>query len=140
MKYLILLLLSAVVSKADVLKLNFVEQSALIQALAALDGSSKLDASNNRVQVPYDFSGSTRLIIAKDITALRASITIVQTAVKNAGIVDGMKETDAQKKTLEEILNTKSDVPLTKLTESDLRVDVNPIPGTVLSSLTPIIK
>jgi hypothetical protein len=116
-------------------------------ALALLDGSTRLDKDNAQVQIAYQFKGSVRFAISRDIAALsdaqKTIITSWQTYLKGAGITDESKETDAQRAQVASILTTPIDVDITKFSEDDLvpkDSDINPIPPSVLTRLLPIIK
>jgi len=136
--------LSAICRASDAVKLNLSQQAELLGGLNALDGTVKLDRDNIRVAIAYDFSGATRIAIAHDITAVKASIQTVQDAwkayLKASGITDETKETADQRAEVVKIQTALSEVSLVKISADDLRVDVNAIPPTAISALKPILK
>ncbi|HEY1791567.1 MAG TPA: hypothetical protein VGG34_01500 [Opitutaceae bacterium] len=138
------LLLAAVTVRADNIKLNFVQQTGVLQALQGLDGTARLDKENTKVVVGFDFAGSTRIAIMKDITALQAGLQTVREAeahyMKGHGIAEVKSATPEQLAAMDEIANTPSDVTLIKFSTDDLRLDSNAIPGSVLAALAPLIK
>jgi hypothetical protein len=123
----------------------------LRQALTALDGVPTPITVEGKTQVylkNYEFSGSTRFKIGKNLSVLRPLAEVVeksidavirQYAVPKEGTTDKMipqekvAEYNAERET---ILDIETEVAITKLTEEDLKLDVNAIPGSVLSILS----
>jgi hypothetical protein len=152
MKHLILalaLLVSPIASHAaakpsDVIKLDLPHTQDLIKALVALDGSTRLDKDNAQVQIAYSFPSTVRIAISHDIKALtdhqQEFLDSWKAYLKGAGITDEAKETDAQKKEIQDLLSTATEVKVILLSEDDLESKDNPIPPTVLTRLLPLLK
>ena len=148
-----LLLISASALGAEPIKLKVSDLLALQQGLAAFDGQQKVvlqgDAPAKVVLTPYELSGKVRWVIAQDLAALQPQAKAVDEA-RNAllkqigGEFGTIPSTDTARiskftAAYNEVLNQSVTVELTKIALADLKLDANPLPPTVLSSLTPII-
>lgn len=128
-----------------------IEQSLNISsALMSLDGQEKIIKDGDKeksVKVPYQLSGNTRLAIAKNMTKLNEiakSYNDARTALVGQFSVDGKIEpnSDNEKKftiEMKKVIATEQHLDLTKIKISDLNLDANQIPGTVLALLNPIL-
>jgi ABC-type transporter MlaC component len=136
--------LHAAAKPSDTLKLNLPKTQDLIKALLALDGSTRLDKDNAQVQVGYSFPAATRIAVSHDIKALtdhqQEFLDSWKAYLKGAGITDETKETDAQKKEINDLLSTDTEIKVILLDENDLESKDNPIPPTILTRLLPLIK
>jgi len=136
-------------------RLTVQQEINLEQALAALDGHqvvAKVNGQDAVVTVSYDFSGAVRWKILDDIGLLEPKLEAWQKA--NKAIIDRISggkgfiaQTDgAGQSAYSSAVNdamTHVDETSPKLetfTRSDLDLDRNPIPGTVLNALAPILQ
>lgn len=136
-------------------KMTLAKANDVLNALLALDGYDKEikdGASSKSVHVFYDLSGNLRLLIAGDIDALKAPIA--QFSKARQGLVDqaggsGKTGDDYAKwmaspegvkaaKDVQALLDTEGNYTLGKIKDAELKLDVNPIPASVLSMLSPI--
>lgn len=148
MKTLLSFLLIAVSLTASTVKVSYTDANNLVASLSALDGSTKLDASNHPVVVAYDFGGPTRLHIAKDIQALREALAPYQEAAKGLMKAEGVADVSKASKDQVEKINAEwaktiaapLSVNLDTITSDELKLDTNSIPGTVIAGLSPILK
>jgi hypothetical protein len=138
---------AAAVQAKDSLKLDFFQVRDAISALSQLDGNTKLDRDNNAVRIAYDLSGRTRMAIARDLKTLREAFGVYSDAWKGylhaQGIVDETKETEIQAKYVNDLLRAAVPLQLERFDESDFVKpddDKNPVPGTVLEALLPLLK
>jgi len=143
---LILFALTGCLAHAVQFSLTFTQAANLLGGLKGLDGYTKLDANNRSTPVMYDFSGNTRKAIRKDIAALQPKIDELTTVNRDimvaAGIVDMNKATvDQVAVTNKKWADATKDpiiVDLDVITEADLNLDSNPIPGSVTAALVVI--
>jgi len=147
------LLISASALCAEPIKLKVSDLLALQQGLAAFDGQQKVvpqgDAPAKVVLVPYELSGKTRWIIAQNLAALQPQVkaaddarnALVKQIGGEAGTIAAVDSAKVSKFTAayNEILAQPLTVELTKVKLEDLKLDANPLPPTLLSSLNPII-
>ena len=147
------LLLSASALCAEPIKLKVSDLLALQQGLAAFDGQQKVvpqgDAPAKVVLVPYELPGKTRWAIAQDLAAIAPALKAADEARNallkqiggEAGTISSSDTVRISKFTAayNEVLNQVVTVELTKIPSADLKLDANPLPPTVLASLTPII-
>jgi hypothetical protein len=116
----------------------------LRQALTALDGAPTPVTIEGKTQVylkPYEFAGTTRFKIGKNLSAVKSIAELVDKAS------DGITRQYAVKGTIpaelvpeyhddrEKLLNLETEIELTTLAEADLKLDINAIPGSVLGIL-----
>lgn len=128
---------------------------ALLAAHQALDGHEKIvrDAQGERaVTTPYTLGGLTRLALAQNISAIEGVVRGFEKVRKDlirqhAGETGSFDETDEGRAALARcnrevatILEQEREVSLARIKSEDLRLDQNPIPGTVLSGLMPILQ
>lgn len=140
----------SVSAKAEPLKLTVEQALNISSALMALDGQERSIKENDKdrvIKTPYQFSGSTRLIIARDMAVLNEvakTYNDARIALVNQFAIDGKIEpnSDNEKKftiEMKKIIATEQDINLTKIKAADLNLDSNQIPGTVLALLNPIL-
>ena len=119
------------------------------QALTALDGHpTPTSIENTKASVylkPYDFTGSIRFRIGRILSTLNViaqDIEKASDAIAKKYAVDNIIPAPVVAAYTQErnnLLDIENDVEITKLTEVDLKLDINPIPGSVLSVLNAII-
>lgn len=119
------------------------------QALTALDGHpTPTSSENTKASVylkPYDFTGSVRFRIGRILSTLNVIAQDIEKAsdeVAKKYAVDNIIPAPAVAAYTQErnnLLDIENDVEITKFTEADLKLDINPIPGSVLSVLNAII-
>lgn len=131
------------------MKLTVREAMNALAGLGALDGTQRVvkEGAAERVVVePNKLDGPFRFTLARNIHKLRAVSEAHDTA-RNALIkeLSGGGEKVPDERLVEfgdrykAILEMTEDVALTKITEADLKLDVNPIAATTLSLLVPLI-
>jgi hypothetical protein len=125
----------------------------LDRGLAGLDGAFKVvtdprTGKDEKVPVAYEFTGKVRFAIARNLTAIKPAIEALAKAKQAIGEeIGGKGATDikgdaaiaAFNKKWNEVLNEPVTVDLQRLTESDLNLEKNQIPGTTINALAPII-
>lgn len=119
-------------------------------ALIALDGQSLPvggeNAKSGVYMKPYDFTGSVRFRIGRMLSIIKpiaADVDKACDAIVTKYAVDNLIPPEYVRKYHAErsdLLDIETDVEITKLTEADLKLDVNPIPVSVLSVLNSIIE
>ncbi len=125
-------------------------------ALGQLDGLQQAvrnGATSAVINVPYDFKGSLRRIIYRNHAILRAEIDAFNLAsqaewrriVGDRARLDETVAADAALKAeydqkMRELQNEEVEIGLKYIQEDALNLDKNPIPGSVLSMLEPIIE
>lgn len=122
----------------------------LLVALRELDGYTKIVMEGGRetsVQASYVFTAATRFTLAKNIAKLQPLAKAYQDAFNakvkeiSGGESKVPKEKEAQfLEELRPLQEQEEEVELTKITEADMKLEVNPIPGSVLANLLPIIQ
>lgn len=129
------------------MNINTIKINELLEAYAALDGQQipvQTSDKNTRIILqPYNFSGSVRIKIAKNIFNLKLALEPINSALREAGKAahansDGTIPTEFVAGYLvarDEILRELNEVNLVELTASDLNLDENKIPATLLSVL-----
>jgi hypothetical protein len=124
-----------------------VEQALNISAaLRALDTYEAKDKDGKSYAAPYTFSGVTRMAIAVDLEKTSAVLKtyqatlneVIKTMSGGTGTVPGNKMADYNVEVLK-MLAAPAGVSLTRIKQADLKLDENPIPGSVLGLLLPII-
>ncbi len=124
-----------------------VEQALNISAgLRALDSYQARDKEGKPYASPYNFSGVTRMNIATNIDRVGAVLKtyqatlneVIKTMSGGTGTVPGDKMANYNVEVLK-MLAAPAGVSLAKIKEADLKLDENPIPGSVLGLLLPII-
>jgi hypothetical protein len=151
MKKLILLVSLFVASLASAATLTVAQALELRAGATALDGQTQVvpqgESPAKIVLVPYKLTGDTRWKIASVLTALKPLLdtfdSVRQSVAKSTGAdVDPKNEAKAAAFSTE--INTqlqrKDEVKLPVLTKAELNLNDNPIPGSVLAALQPIIK
>jgi len=118
----------------------------LRQALIALDGlptPTSLENRNAQTYLkPYDFTGTVRFRIGKTLNALKPIAEAIEKAgdaVTRKYAVDNIipgPMVSAYTTERTELMDVENEIDIPKLTEADLKLDVNPIPGSVLSILS----
>jgi hypothetical protein len=140
--------------------LSVAQALSILQAMRGLDGhvvTVKQNGVDTQVVQPWDFgSGSFRLRIAKNIAALgqveqdleTTRQGIVRELLKSVPDVDGKRPTnipdgspqyDELQRQYREALNAGAAVTLFRVKASELKLDRNEIPITVLSAMEPIL-
>lgn len=118
--------------------------------LAALDGYQKIikDGERERIaQELYKLGGGLRLCIAKNKNRIETILTAFQKARndliyqygKGTAVVPDDKA-EAFSKDERPMLEMEHDIEISEIDVDQLKLDENPIPGTVLSALMPILK
>jgi hypothetical protein len=128
----------AVASETKSLSLTTNEVANLAAALVALDGSDKIvkDGLQDKiVKAPYNLGAGLRLVVAHDLTTARGLLTEFQLAASGMQKTDG----DKAKGEIEILAMQKQQVQLTTIDISELMLDQNQIPPSVLSGLSPIL-
>lgn len=136
---------------ADASKLTVAQALNLLTALRNLDGHLviiKQNGGEGTVMVPWEFgSGALRLAIAHDIDVLTPNEKALGEArrsiLKELGdIKPGSKEAEEFSRQIEQAMSTPAlgAAELTHIKASDLKLDKNEIPVTVLSALGPILE
>ena len=154
MKTLLLSLLLALSLHAEQIKLKASDCPELLASLNALDGSERVvdqgkEAPAKVVRLSYDFAGKTRFAISRNIAALKATVQVLddtRTMLIKQAAGGAMEIKSDEKDKQAAFLKLWSDalaqpvmLDLQRLKEEDLKLDANPIPGTVLAGLTPIL-
>lgn len=153
----IILLFVALASglNAESLKLKYAQLAELGSALTALDGAQRVvpqgeDKPAAVVFTAYEFSGKTRLAIARNVGALKAPLQAFedtrQALLKQ--VSPGAPEKVAGDPDLvakfallwAEATKDPVTVDLTKLSEDELKLDANAVPPSILTALLPILK
>jgi hypothetical protein len=128
----------------------------LSTAIRNLDGHMvvvKQNGADNVIMIPWDFgSASLRLRLAANLTILEAAaknvegvrVSTIQEITKKAGIAEikpGSPEYDEFQRQYAELLEgpAPGTEALARIKASELKLDVNDIPVTVLSALAPIL-
>lgn len=111
------------------LNLTATDLQVLQLGLNALDGYHKVikntQGQEQDVLVAYDVAGATRLAIAHDEFAIQAVFADYRQA--KSGVTDMTK--------VQEILDTKRPIELDLIDAAALKLDINPIPASVLASV-----
>lgn len=146
-----------VVSRAEEAPISVRDALGLISGLRNLDGHAvviKQNGQDGTVIVPWEFgSGSLRLRISNDLTLLatvertadEARVGIVKELLKQNGGGDAIKPgtpaMDEFQRQYEQVLNApaKGLQDLGRIKTSELKLDKNEIPVTVLQALRPIL-
>lgn len=115
-------------------------------ALEALDRYDRVSSDGKVVSMPYVFELRTRLDIAHDLEEARAVRRAYQAAVQariakmaGGGAAVPPDQQGAWVVENEAMLRASSGVRLRRIKISDLKLDENPVPATVLSVLLPIL-
>lgn len=130
------------------MKMKISEASALLSALSALDGYERvIKEGGNEKSVRDSYKlGPARLTIARNIRALREVVEDFQRA-QNALIIEesgGTGSVDPKTNPegaarvaveIQKMVETEHAIALLPISEADLKLDVNPIPPSVLASL-----
>ena len=119
----------ALAGERQTVNLNAEEMQQLMLGFNALDGYHKViknaQGQEQDVLVAYDVSGATRVAIAHDEFAIQAVFADYRQA--KSGVTDVAK--------MQEILETKRPVEIDLIDLVSLKLDVNPIPASVLASV-----
>lgn len=132
------------------MKLTYITAIECHGALSSLDGTPKVIIDGGRetvVSVPMTFTPNVRIAIARNICALRAEKdafeqrrTELARQLANGGAnvaPEHMGEYVVAMNALS--LMETEELPVTRFTESDLNLEQNPIPPSVLAALMPFI-
>jgi hypothetical protein len=139
------------------LKLTLGKAIALNAALRALDGHQRVvkqGENEQTVTVSYKLTGAVRKAVRRNLVALEPEIDIHNEAVsgKFRELANGHDRLDPNvpeeaikiaqfTREQEHMLKEETDeMKLVEIAESALDLDANPIPGTVLAGLSPILK
>lgn len=132
------------------MELKYEEIIVLNSGLAKLDGCDKV-VNGEKVKVYYKFSGKTTLSIANNLKETLDKIKVYQDSRNNVivALSNGGQEVPKDKieeflKTEREILESKTEINLTKIKYDDLRIGVedseNQIPPNVVLMLNNILE
>lgn len=140
---------------ADTKPLTVGQALSMLSALRNLDGRMiviKQNGADATIMQPWDFgSGTLRLRIAKNVTALAATEAAVETSRQNiikelskglkpgASIVPNTPEWEAFMQQYADVMASPASVDLFRIKASELKLDKNEIPITAISALAPII-
>ena len=136
---------------AEPLRLTVEQALDLLAGLTALDGHEELVGEGKQQQkivVPYTLGGPLRQAIFHDITATKpvaadfqnARNAVVIELSKGAGKLDpGSPESAKLALQTQAMMAQPVDLKLDRIKLADLKLDSNPIPGTVLAQLAPIL-
>lgn len=138
---------------ADKVKISFQDAIILNNALSALDGRERVVKDGERERVvsePYDLGPGLRAAIGKNLTRLKAPVEIYSNAEKGlrneitkGGVIEikaGSPEVELFIQKRAELLKLEESIePLIRIKRSELKLEKNPIPGTVLSAMDPIL-
>ena len=138
-------------AETKTLKLNAEQVVTLINGLGALDGYDKVikdGAAEKTAHENYKLGGGLRLVIARNLAALKIPYASTQAARQkliNDANANGPIDKDPAKaaaltKELMEVLTATDDVPLSTIKSGELKLDENPIPGSVLSMISFILE
>lgn len=130
------------------MKMKVSEASALLSALSALDGYDRvIKEGGNEKSVRDSYKlGPARMAVARNIRALREVVEDFQRA-QNALIIEESGGTGSvDQKTnpegaarvaveIQKMVDTEHEISLISISEADLKLDVNPIPPSVLASM-----
>jgi len=122
----------------------------LQKGLMALDGYDKVIKDGERektARVYYELGGGLRLLIARNLNRIEPELKALEKArnetfmqysngenrISPDKAVDFMKAERA-------LLDNEVEVELIEIDQTELKLDKNPIPGTVLSVLIPLLK
>lgn len=136
------------------MQLTVNQQVDLNAALSSLDGYQRVikdEATKTEkvVFVPYSFSGKTRWNLGKAITITKRAADdlnkVKDDLIREISGGDRIAPEDHASVTAFnlkwiEVLQTQEEVPILSLTLDELNLDVNPIPSSVLSVLSLIVK
>lgn len=143
----------------NTVKITMEQADRVLNGLTALDGYPKVikdGGQDKAVTISYELSGNTRKLIAKDMDlvmpALKRYGKVRQGLVKqylDRDTVPDVRSDEYAKLAatekfkqlsdeLQKLLDQPIDEELTKISDADLKLDVNPIPPSVLSMLSPI--
>jgi hypothetical protein len=151
---IVVLAASAVCASADPVKIKGSDLLELGRGLGDLDGCFKVvtdprTGKDEKVAIAYEFTGKVRFAIARNLTAVKPALEALAKAKQAIGeevAGKGVTEIKGDSPALAafnrkwaEVLNEPITVDLAKLTESDLNLDRNGIPGTTLTALQPVI-
>lgn len=132
------------------MKLSIEQMIQINGGLAALDGYQKIikDGERERVaQELYKLGGGLRLSIAKNKNKIEQILTAFQKARNDlvyqygngsASVPDDKAEAFSRDE--RPMLEMEHDIDISAIDVDQLKLDENPIPGTVLSALMPILK
>jgi hypothetical protein len=153
--YLFAILLTALplMTRGEPIKLKGDEVIELNRGLAELDGAFKVvtdprTGKDEKVPVAYEFSGKVRFAIARNLTAIKPVIdSLAKTKqaigeeIAGKGVIEvkGEAAVAAFNRKWGDALKEPVTVDLQRLTESDLNLDRNQIPGTTINALQPIV-
>lgn len=116
-------------------------------ALKQIDTYQAKDKDGKVYAAPYNFGGTTRMAIAVNINRGDFELKNYQIAVNGliAQMSGGASQVPPEK--MQDFLaettklgNGPASVVLVRIKEADLKLDENPIPGSLLSLLVPIIE
>lgn len=121
----------------------------LLDGLVKLDGYDRpiKDGANERsIRELYKFRGGLRLLIARNMVKLRAVSDVFQAArnglvrefADNSGSVP-MSNMGAFLNEENEILKAPQQIELAEIVVRELKLDVNPIPASVLALIDPLL-
>jgi hypothetical protein len=134
------------------LKLTGEQMTIIANGLIALDGYDRIikdGVSEKTGRESYKLGGGLRLIIGRDLTALRASMQPIYAAQRALLFEKSNNTGEIKPGSLEEkqfnmesfkIMLSPSEIELYPISTKELKLDENPIPGSVLSSLGLILE
>ena len=126
------------------MKLTLTKVLNLRGALSALDSYEKA-VGDKTVRELYQLGGPLRLRIARNLNLLDPEISAYQKA-RNALVVQHTNGADKKVDMANfvaaenELLESEIELDLKPIKEHELQLDKNPVPGTVLAGLMPILE
>lgn len=121
-------------SERKQITLSVNEMLGLSNALMALDGHDRVTKDGAReviVKESYKFGPGFRLAVARNMTVLRHFIIDTQSVARSLG---------EDKQAIDKLGTEKHGIELIPIEELELKLDVNEIPPSVLSGLSPILE
>ena len=132
------------------MKLTLQVMLGVAAGLRGLDGYDKIVKDGERERVVkeyYKLGGGLRLLIAKNLNLLdvqqvlyqKARAELVRSMLDDTGEIPKNKTADflAEER---KMLEVESEIDLAVIKPNELNLDVNPIPGTTLSLIQPILE
>jgi hypothetical protein len=146
---LVAALLLSTAAQAESVSLTVQQTRELYVALSSLDGYEKIvkdGASEKVVKTPYAFGGGLRLAIGRNLLAVSPTVQVYDKSSRElftqfAGGKDKLEgeglvkfQAEAQK-----MQDAKASVEVIKIKPAELKLDENPIPGSVIAGLQAIL-
>lgn len=125
------------------MKLTMTKVINLHGGLSSLDAYEKV-VGDKVVKELYQLGGPLRLNIARNLNRIESEVAAFQ-KTRNALVVEhsnGSGTVDMPAFVMAEraLLDSETEIDLILLKEADLSLNINPIPGTVLAAIMPILE